>query len=483
MATATTRSINALLAIRNGLLTGRWNFTKAVNTPLTNPAGIGQGVALTYSFPASLPPYFSPAQIPGFQMMNATEKVATRRALAYFSSIMAIRFQEQPGIGQLTFALSSQSGSQGGFAYNPTFGYTFANGLILSVQELEAAGDVWLNGELNRAPGDWQPNGSGYATLLHEIGHALGLKHPFEAPSDGFLLDPALDNERYTVMSYNPAANTDIITVDPSDGSYTYIPIRPSTLMPLDIQALQYLYGPRLKTRHSDTTYSWAQDAEILETIYDTGGQDTISGANQRLGCLIDLRPGAYSSIAIRRTDSEKRSALELPASFTAPLPASTYDGRDNLAIAQGVTIENALGGDGADVLIGNRVANILNGGRGRDQLTGGLGGDHFVFDRAPQAANRDRLRDFEPGQDRIVLDATVFSRLSGSAAGTPLNPQWFHIGPAPADNDDHLLFNPASHLLSYAPDGQASTTLLPICQIAFGSIQPFSAADILVVS
>ena len=75
---------------------------------------------------------------------------------------------------------------------------------------------------------------------------------------------------------------------------------------------------------------------------------------------------------------------------------------RNNLHIALGVTIENAYGGDGDDVLIGNTVANVLNGGRGNDQLTGGAGNDIFEFGRG---FGSDVIQDFVIGQDRLYFD------------------------------------------------------------------------------
>jgi serralysin len=86
-----------------------------------------------------------------------------------------------------------------------------------------------------------------------------------------------------------------------------------------------------------------------------------------------------------------------------------------NVSIAQGVTVENAFGGSGNDLLIGNAVANTLKGGAGNDliyggggadKLWGGAGSDTFVFgassDSKPGAA--DQILDFTSGSDKIDL-------------------------------------------------------------------------------
>ena len=44
--------------------------------------------------------------------------------------------------------------------------------------------------------------------------------------------------------------------------------------------------------------------------------------------------------------------------------------------IANGVVIENAIGGNVGDFLTGNAANNILTGGAGADDLDGGVGAD-----------------------------------------------------------------------------------------------------------
>ncbi len=196
-------------------------------------------------------------------------------------------------------------------------------------------GDVWLNNSMaiikHPTLGD-----EGWATILHELGHALGLVHPFDNVP---LLNASLDTNQYTVMSY-----------DPHPASATVWPVTP---MLYDIQALQSLYGANMSTRAGNTVYfgaspghvyTLADHGSIILTIWDAGGIDAIDAANQTGAVKIDLNAGHYSSIG----------ALT-----------------NNVAIAFGAVIENAKGGKGNDILVGNDGANVLTGGGGNDSLNG----------------------------------------------------------------------------------------------------------------
>jgi len=68
----------------------------------------------------------------------------------------------------------------------------------------------------------------------------------------------------------------------------------------------------------------------------------------------------------------------------------------DNIGIAYGAVIENAVGGSGDDVLIGNQAAN---------KLTGGEGADRFLF---ADDGSIDTITDFHSGVDLIDLSAIV---------------------------------------------------------------------------
>jgi Ca2+-binding RTX toxin-like protein len=118
-----------------------------------------------------------------------------------------------------------------------------------------------------------------------------------------------------------------------------------------------------------------------------------------------------------------------------------------------GGTSGGVYGDGGNDVLIGGPRGDYLHGGAGNDTLTGGGGHDRFVFDTTLNAAgNVDRITDFQPGVDKIVLSKSVFVTLSlGTlAAGS------FHAGAHAHDSDDHIIYDPKNGHLIYDANGSA---------------------------
>src|SRR5688572_22939473 len=167
------------------------------------------------------------------------------------------------------------------------------------------------------------PGGAGYTVILHEIAHALGLKHPHD---DGAAGRPTfvdlgigeMDRMSHTVMSY------DIVAPAPGEQGFAATP------MPLDILAIQHIYGANLAYHTGDDSYALRNAS--YNTIWDAGGVDTLAAPSWWAGgALLDLREGAFSG----RIHGSRRTAV-------------AYD----------AVIENAVGGEGGDRIIGNATAN-----------------------------------------------------------------------------------------------------------------------------
>jgi hypothetical protein len=337
---------------------------------------VGQGVTLSYSFPGIVPgdivydgtystrnePFSSTTR-----PLTEVQQAATVRAMEAWASVANISLAEvresatQVGdirVFQTDAVNLLDSGAQAwGWAYQPD-------------SRNAAGGDVWISTKYTDS--DWSVGSYNYEAIMHELGHALGLKHPFDGST---VLDAAHDNRLYTLMAYDNAPNSLFVDVSQSGNTHTWrsYTVNPDTPMLYDIAAMQYLYGANMRYHTGADTYTFDPSTPFLRTIWDAGGNDTISVANFRTNCTIDLRQGHYSSISIPSDTGDEFN-------WTRPPPVGTYDGSDNLAIAFGAVIENATGGQGGDTLIGNNGANRLQGNGGSNLLDGGDGVDTAVY-------------------------------------------------------------------------------------------------------
>lgn len=247
-------------------------------------------------------------------------------------------------------------------------------------------GDVWFGSRhdfANLRLGTWH-----FATVIHELGHALGLKHPHEA-SNGFgALAAEWDSLEFTVMSYRSRVGAPV-GLGYTNGAFDY----PQSWMMLDIAALQAMYGADYTHRAGDTRYAWdpntgetfidgigqgrpgegsvGQTNRVFLTIWDGGGIDTYDLSNYANGVRVDLAPGGHSVLS-----SSQLAVLDLRDGTLARgnvFNSLLFNGNP------ASLIENAIGGAGADTLLGNVAANRLEGGAGHDWLDGREGPDVLV--------------------------------------------------------------------------------------------------------
>jgi PKD repeat protein len=262
-------------------------------------------------------------------------------------------------VGHIRFMLSETS----------AYAYTY---MPVSSSMFHPSGDVHLAPAFDRT-GDTNgfqmpPGQHGYVSLVHEVGHAIGLKHPHEGTA---LLPAAEDNHSFTVMSHN------------------FLGASPGTPMAYDILAAQHLYGAR-PSRAGDDVYRFSRSEldqfeaggepsvpsgfALRQAIWDAGGRNVIdlSGvAGSPSGYWLDLRPFGWLT-----TKAAHRGSYFVSGTSLGP----------------GVRIHGLINSTGDDAIHANADANVFRGyapGRttGADVIAGAGAADAIDLSAYPRGS------------------------------------------------------------------------------------------------
>ena len=340
---------------------------------------------LTFSFAKSVNDYetnyFDLTAAQTASELNEQSKAVARSGFDQFAAISSLTFTEltedsQSGtVGQriidADLRLARSDDPSTAFAYYPS--------------DNDVGGDSFYNTNGYNSPviGNYQ-----YHTYLHELGHALGLKHGHETSGPG-AVPFEMDSMEFTVMTYRSFVGKSL-SYGYANETWGYS----QSLMMLDIAAIQRMYGANFNTNSGDTVYTFSTSTgelfvdgagigtpggnRVFRTIWDGDGTDTYDLSNYTTDLSIDLSPGGYSDFDLN--GNFQRAMLDFgfngnPAEFARGhlFNAMLHDG-DTRSL-----IENAIGGSGNDTFVGNAANNRFEGGAGNDDFTDSGGDDTYI--------------------------------------------------------------------------------------------------------
>ncbi len=254
------------------------------------------------------------------------------------------------------------------------------------------------------------------STVVHELGHIIGLGHggPYNNSVDLEVQQySAYDTLAWTLMSYVRQEEAATRFEYPIKGT-DWNGYEPMTPMMLDILAIQRLYGvatqgPLVGGNHTfgfnanirdyiGRFYDFDINTRPIVTLWDSGRNNTLDLSKFADGSTVSLVPGTFSS-------------------------AAGYV--NNIAIAFDTVIEKAIGGAGNDTMRASNVASTLLGGAGSDDLRGGDGNDTLSGGPGPDRIDggggintlRDTLADMN-GDTVVNMGSTTGLHLTGTSIG-----------------------------------------------------------------
>ncbi|WP_237368528.1 M10 family metallopeptidase C-terminal domain-containing protein [Rhizobium sp. SL42] len=360
---------------------------------------------ITYAFPTTIWSMYSDGEA-GFSGLNATQQARAVLAINLWDDLI------EPSFVRVD-AGNSEYHSDVEFAnFKSTLDYAYAY--------YPGIGSVWFNSAYNASYGTDdlvtpRIGNHGFATFVHEIGHAIGLEHMGDYNGTADQPSSYQDSTVYSIMSYfGPSWGTGKVNGQGlvawadwvgADGKL----YSPQTPMMNDIMAIQRIYGADTTTRTGDTVYgfgsnvigatasiyNFSKNLNPILCIWDANGNDTLNLSGWSAASTVNLAPGTFSS----------GNSMTL-----------------NISIARGAWIENAITGAGNDRISGNELANRLEAGSGNDVINGLAGNDILLGGNGDDTLNGGEGADEMSGgagNDSYVVDDIGDVVVETSAVGT----------------------------------------------------------------
>ena len=341
---------------------------------------------ITFSFNDTIPDsYYSYSSISltdGWKSLNMKQRDTVRSVTLDVNNLLNIELKEVESNGDIRFNIINMTDDKAGFSFYPS-------------DRPDYMGDVFLSSGFNSNPDNFglDRGEGGRVTISHELGHALGLKHPSDYGDNTPppYLPNNLSDMNHTIMSYSVGANYfPTFTIDGNKITLEYNIIFPDSYSIYDIATLQSIYGANKNYHTEDNIYTTQYTDYKIQTIWDAGGNDTIDLSNTKGNTYLDMHSGTVNSVDVYSLEDIISLHQEgISRSFfknwirdrliEADEEGLLYKGENNFSIAEGVIIENIDTGAGDDTIIDNEVNNIINTGAGDDKIYLGSGGFDLI--------------------------------------------------------------------------------------------------------
>ena len=235
------------------------------------------------------------------------------------------------------------------------------------------------------------------------------------------------------------------------------------------------IYGSALVDYFTARYWSDGYTVIVDDLLYENGGYTILSIKDLDLYTTVDELQGYAWYVTLNRGHDTfyGNDYDDIIRGGSGNDIVYSYGGDDIIRGDAGTDTLYGLGGDddlyggaGRDVLTGGSGSDYLSGGADSDRLTGNSGKGYFVFDTRPSSRNVDRIVDFRPADDTIMLDNQIFTRIGRDGW---LTSGAFATGSSARDSSDRIIYQKQTGALLYDADGVGGVAAVKFAQLNAG--------------